>query len=108
MKNKSFDQPKQHDRKMDTEDLTTKTYKAIMLEAEKFNHDLTLHFGLLSYQCEDEKQFIKKSEMLIDEMLQYDKNNRDDMFFGKPPKKKEFHIALQKIKENIKKLQPNV
>jgi len=33
---------------MDTDDLTNKTYNAILGEAEKFHHDLTLQFGLLS------------------------------------------------------------
>lgn len=47
---------------MDTDDLTTKTYNAILGEAEKFHADLTLQFGLLSYDCNDEAEFIKKSE----------------------------------------------
>jgi len=43
---------------IDTGDLSDKTYKAIMMESDKFNQDLTLQFGLLSYECEDEKDFI--------------------------------------------------
>jgi hypothetical protein len=89
---------------IDTGDLTDKTYKAIMIEAEKFNPDLTLRFGLLSYECKDEKDFIAKSAMLIKEMLRYDEDNLDDMFFGNPPEKKEFHKVLQKILNNISKL----
>ncbi len=54
---------------MDTDDLSDKTYKGIIAEAEKFNHDLTLQFGLLSSLCEDEKDFISKSKQLIGEML---------------------------------------
>jgi len=46
---------------MDTGDLTTKTYKAILSEAEKFHPNLTLQFGLLSYDCNNEAEFIKKS-----------------------------------------------
>jgi len=30
----------------------------------------------------------------------------DDMFFGHPPKKKEFHVALNKLLDNISKFQP--
>ena len=30
---------------MDTGDLPEETYRAIMIEAEMFNHDLTLQFG---------------------------------------------------------------
>ncbi len=90
---------------MDTDDLSDKTYKAILGEAEKFNHDLTLQFGLLSYECKNEAEYIKKSQMLISEMLQYDEAERDDMFFGNPPAKKEFHEALKKILANIQSLQ---
>ena len=89
---------------IDTDDLSDKTYEAIMIEAEKFNHDLTLQFGLLSYHCKNEKEFINKSQMLISEMLTYNKYEIDDMFFGNPPSKKEFHVALKKIETNIKNL----
>jgi hypothetical protein len=32
---------------MDTDDLSTEAYDAILIEAEKLTHDLTLHYGLL-------------------------------------------------------------
>lgn len=86
---------------IDTDDLIDKTYKAIMIEAERFDHNLTLQFGLLSYECKDEPDFIKKSKHLINRMLKYDKGQIDDMFFGEPPAKNEFHKALNKISENI-------
>ncbi len=60
-----------------------------------------MQFGLLSYECEDEKEFISKSKQLIDEMLQYDEDDLDDMFFGNPPLKKDFHKALHRILQNI-------
>ena len=31
---------------MDTDELSKETYRAIIIEAEKFHHDLTLQFGL--------------------------------------------------------------
>ncbi|MDQ6762709.1 MAG: hypothetical protein M3015_08780 [Bacteroidota bacterium] len=40
---------------MDTDELSSKTYRAIIIEAEKFNHDLTLQFGVLASSCTDEK-----------------------------------------------------
>lgn len=89
---------------IDTGDLTDKTYEAIMIEAERFDHNLTLQFGLLSYECKDEADFIKKANKLINEMLTYDEVDMDDMFFGEPPVKKEFHIALNKILTNISEL----
>ncbi|MBC7748200.1 MAG: hypothetical protein H7Z76_06445 [Methylotenera sp.] len=75
---------------IDTGDLTDKTYNAIMLEAEKFDHNLTLQFGLLSYKCLDEADFIKKSTKLIDKMLHYDVEDLDNMFFGEPRQKEIF------------------
>ncbi|HXL56515.1 MAG TPA: hypothetical protein VN958_09675, partial [Chitinophagaceae bacterium] len=93
---------------MDTGDLSDRAYKAILkailVEAEKFNHDLTLQFGLLSDECENESIFIKKSASLINEMIKYDASELDDMFFGNPPSKKEFHITLKKIMDNIQKI----
>ncbi len=90
---------------IDTGDLTEKTYQAIMIEAERFDHNLTLQFGLLSYQCKDEIDFIKKSKQLIMQMLKYNMADIDDMFFGEPPQKKEFHNALNKILENISSIE---
>ncbi|HUZ58153.1 MAG TPA: hypothetical protein VMU83_05175 [Hanamia sp.] len=92
---------------IDTGDLTDETYNAIMIEAERFNHDLTLQFGLLSYECDDEKDFILKSKKLIAEMLRYNNADIDDMFFGNPPKTKDFHNSLRKILDNISKLKNN-
>jgi hypothetical protein len=89
---------------MDTSDLSAKTFKAILLEAERFNHDLTLQYGLLSYQCKDEIMYIKMAEKLTRQMLTYSNEELDDIFFGNPPGKKEVHKALNKILENISKL----
>ena len=89
---------------MDTGDLTDKTYNAIMIEAERFDHNITLQFGLLSYECKDEPDFIKKSKQLINRMLKYSEGQIDDMFFGEPPNIIEFHKALNKILLNISQL----
>ncbi len=86
---------------MDTGDLSNEAYKAIMIEAEMFNHDLTLQFGLLSGECKDEDDFIDKSILLIKEMFSYDEDDMYDMFFGNPPEMKDFHDALSKILDNI-------
>lgn len=86
---------------MDTGDLSVEAYKAIMIEADMFNHDLTLQFGLLSEECKDEDDFIEKSIQLINEMNQYDLNDLDDMFFGDPPDQYLFRQALKKIHNNI-------
>ncbi|MCF6347991.1 MAG: hypothetical protein L3J20_06800 [Flavobacteriaceae bacterium] len=75
-----------------------------MIEAEIFNHDLTLQFGLLSGKCKDEDNFIKKSLELIEEMKKHNEIDLDDMFFGNPPEMKDFHIALNRIIENIRQV----
>ncbi len=89
---------------MDTGDLSEETYRTIMIEAEMFNHDLTLQFGLLSSDCKDENDFIEKSIQLISEMKKYDDIDLDNMFFGNPPKMNNFHAALKRILDNIVEL----
>ncbi len=89
---------------MDTGDLSEETYRAIMTEAEMFNHNLTLQFGLLSYDCKNENDFIEKSIQLIREMEKYDDIDLDEVFFGNPPKVKKFHTALERILDNIVQL----
>ena len=69
-----------------------------------FGQKLPLQFGLLSYQCKDEVDFIKKAKQLIKQMLTYNMADIDDVFFGEPPTKKEFHNALNKILNNIAEL----
>lgn len=89
---------------MDTGDLSEETYRAIMIEAERFNHDLTLQFGLLSGNCKGENDFIEQSIGLIEEMKIYGEIDLDDMFFGNPPEMNKFQTVLKKILDNIVEL----
>ena len=89
---------------MDTGDLSEEAHRAIMIEAEMFNHDLTLQFGLLSSNCKDENNFIEKSIQLISEMKNYDDIDLDDIFFGNPPEMSKFQTALKRILNNIVEL----
>ncbi len=50
---------------MDTNDLSEQTYKGIIIEAEKFNPDLTLPFGMLASCCKGDNDYLNKSEALI-------------------------------------------
>ena len=50
---------------MDTDELSTEAYRGILIEAEKFNHDLTLQFGLISYSCKNEIEYLLKSKILV-------------------------------------------
>jgi len=89
---------------MDTGDLSDETYRAILSEAESFNHDLTIQFGVLSGMCENEEDFIEKSIALIEEMKSYDEIDLDDIFFGNPPERKAFDKVLQTILKNIEEV----
>ena len=86
---------------MDTDDLSEETYMAIMVEAEWFSHDLTLQFGLLSYKCKIENEYLDKSILLINKMKKLDEIGLEDMFFGNPSKTDQFHQVLDTILDNI-------
>ena len=89
---------------IEASDLTDETYNAILLESEKFDDNLTLQFGLLTHDCDDETDFINQSEKLIKKMLKYNNNTLDDLFFGEPPSMSEFHKVLKKMQSNIERL----
>ena len=89
---------------MDTDDLSQEAYKAIIIEAENFNHDLTLQFGVLSYDCEDEQVYIDKSVQLINAIKNADMEDLDDIFFGNVPNLKELNNSFDKILDNIEKV----
>ena len=91
---------------MDTDDLSNETYAAVLLTAESFNHDLTLHFGCLASECVNEEEYLLKAERLINKCLESEniESLMKDMFFGNTPKEKDFKNALYKILQNINKV----
>ena len=90
---------------MDTDDLSNETYKAVILEAEKFNHDLTLQFGVLASSCNTEIEYLKKAIELIEEIKELDEYDLEDMFFGNLPNITQLHKCLQQIVTNIKEVE---
>ena len=86
---------------MDTDDLSQEAYKAVIIEAEIFDHNLTLRFGLLSYDCEDESEFLNKSIKLATALKKVSNNTLEDIFFGEPPNKDKLNQVLDKITDNI-------
>jgi len=89
---------------MDTDDLSREAYDGIILEAEKLTHDLTLHYGLLSSDCNNETEYIDKADKLTKEILQADDCLLDDLFWGNPPDKEKLVFTCNKIIENIEKI----
>lgn len=92
---------------MDTDDLSEKAYERILIEAEQFSHDLTLHYAVLSYGCEDEVEYLAKVEELTREIMSYDDIDLDDLFFGESVDKKGLGVTLEKILLNIQQLRKN-
>jgi hypothetical protein len=89
---------------MDTDDLSIDTYKAIILEAEKFNHDLTLQFGMLSGGCKSEEDYLNESVKLINEIRDLSNEELNDLFFGKDPNKKKLIETLDQMINNIEQV----
>jgi len=89
---------------MDTDDLSQEAYKAIIIEAERFNHDLTLRFGLLSQDCDDEAEYLDKSLRLIEKLKKAKKYQLEDIFFGNVPNTDQLNKTLDRITENIAKV----
>jgi hypothetical protein len=92
---------------MDTDDLTDETYEAIICEAENFHHDLTLQFGLLSYDCKDEEEYIEASKGLIKHLRVCEEFEFEDIFFEDIPTKSELNRVLERIMDNISKIENN-
>jgi hypothetical protein len=86
---------------MDTDNLSTEAYQGIIIEAEKFDHDLTLHFGVLASHCKDEEDYLDKALELISELRSLDEEELIDVFFGNLPDTKLLNLTLDRITENI-------
>jgi hypothetical protein len=91
---------------MDTDDLSKETYRAIISTAESFHHDLTIEFGVLSYNCKTDDDFLNESESMINEWLtEWDLEEVImDVFSENEPSKEEFRKMLENILEKIKQV----
>lgn len=86
---------------MDTDYLSRECYKAIITEAEKLSHDLTLHYGLLSIDCKCEEEYIDKAEQMTRLIMCVEDAELEDLFWGNPPDIKRFQLTCAMILENI-------
>ena len=64
---------------MDTDDLSNETYNAVILEAEKFNHDLTLQFGVMASSCNSEEEYLQNAKQLVREIREMDDYELEDL-----------------------------
>jgi len=90
---------------MDTDELSRKAYKGILVEADKFAPDLTLHFGLLADECMDETEYLVKCRILIEELKDVDPEFYPDVFFGETPDPIKLHQTLDRMLRNIDKME---
>ena len=90
---------------MDTDDLSSETYKGIMLEAEKFNHDLTLQFGVLASSCKNEEEYLKNAKELINKIRKLDEYDLSVMFFGNAPNTSHLLKCLKQMELNISEVE---
>lgn len=88
---------------MDTDDLSIPTYQGIIIEAEQFNHDLTLQFGVLASECRNDDEYLDKSEAMIREWLSEDNFEEvaDDIFYGEETDFDGFRTILKKLLSNM-------
>lgn len=91
---------------MDTDHLSIPTYNGIIIEAEKFNHDLTVQFGILASNCKDDDDYLEKSEKMIKEWLKKDDFEEliDDIFCGESVDEEEFRNTLNNLLYNIQEI----
>ena len=90
---------------MDTDDLSNETYDAVIRNAERFHHDLTLQFGVLASDCIDESEYLKESLLLIKEFESDIEEAMEEIFYENIPEKSKFRLALKEIKNSIKEVQ---
>lgn len=90
--------------KMDTDELSEAAYSGILLEAESLTHDLTLLYGLLSYDCKNETEYIEKAEKLTRRLMESAGDELDERYWSIPPDREELADTLSKIAHNIENL----
>lgn len=90
---------------MDTDDLSEEAYSAVIINAEKFHHDLTLQFGVMASDCKDESEYLKEALLLIKEFESDIEEAMEEIFYENIPEKSKFKSALKEIKKSIKDVQ---
>lgn len=78
----------------------------IILEAERFNYDLTLQFGVLASACKDDDDYLNQAELIIKEWLSDEDFDiiADDIFFGEYLDLEAFRKTLNKLLDNISEI----
>ncbi len=86
---------------MDTDDLSNETYKGILIEAERFHHNLSIHFGVLADECDTEGDYLDAAEKLVKNLLNATPDHLDDFFFNEIEDLRALPATLDRILLNI-------
>lgn len=86
---------------MDTDDLSNETYGAVIIEAERFHHNLTLHFGVLAGQCDTEEEYLDAAEKLVKKIMKAKSFEIEDFLFDEVDDLSRLPATLDKILTNI-------
>ena len=90
---------------MDTDDLSNESNKAIILEAEKFNHNLTLQFGVMASSCKNEDEYLLNAKKLINEIRELDEYDLEDLLFGEIVNSSNLYKCLKQMELNISQVE---
>jgi len=76
-----------------------------LITAERFNHNLTLQFGLLAGDCSDDNDYLQKANELIIKWGKDLPKSINDIFFDKAkPGISSFTNIILEIKNHIEKV----
>ena len=86
---------------MDTDHLSNETYEGVIIEAERFHHNLTLHFGLLAGDCANEEEYLDAADNMINNLKKAKPNDIKYFLFGEVSDLSALPDTLDKIQANI-------
>lgn len=86
---------------MDINLLSEEAYNAVITEAENFDDDLVTHFEFLSEVSENENEYLDKAQTLAKDILKFDEEELEDLFYGNAPDKDSLFNTLNIMLENI-------
>lgn len=89
---------------MDTDNLSAETYRAIFVHSDKFNHDMTMEFGVLAGSCANEEEYLDQALELIKEWREDIQESIDYIFADVIPNEDEFEKVLTELEANITKV----
>lgn len=86
---------------MDINLLSEEAYTAVIAEAESFDDDLATHFEFLSEVSAGENDYLEKSASLAKDILRFDDEELEDLFYGNAPDKAALFETLNTMLANI-------